>query len=320
MPIKLNYCPFCRSNKFKDLYRIKANNTFAPLFEMDTETFQRFFSYNLRECKNCGLFYSDRVLTQSETIRFYNFENWDPLKEKEKAKDRIEDFKAFLNFLEHYTPLSQKKVVDVGCTHGLLLALAKKRGAIPTGFEINKEAIIFGRNKLNLNMIESDLLDYNFPNEKIYDIVVFFATIEHFKRPLDYLKKTYTLLKPNGLIFLTIPETCFLTKHILRYKCYNYILGHYTYPTKKQILDSLKEMGYELLFYKSSKLSMKLILYLLANFFQKLIKNIKIPIFQKSYNVHFIDPNLNILQKLLQYPLLPFSLGIARILCKKKSA
>ena len=122
MPKKLNYCPFCSSNKFKALFRIKADNVFAPLFKMDKENFQQIFSYNLQECKNCGLFYSDRVLTNLETIKFYGSDNWNPFTDKEKAKDRIKDFTAFLNFLKHYTSLSQKKIVDVGCTHGLLLA------------------------------------------------------------------------------------------------------------------------------------------------------------------------------------------------------
>jgi 2-polyprenyl-3-methyl-5-hydroxy-6-metoxy-1,4-benzoquinol methylase len=232
MPIKLNYCPFCGSIKFKALYRIKVNNIFAPLFKMDKEKFQQIFAYNLRECKICGLFYSDRVLTQSETISFYNFGIKNPFNKREVTKDRFNDIISFLNLLEQYTSLSQKKILEVGCAHGFLLALAQKRGAIPTGFEINKETIAFGREKLKLNLIESDFLDYNFTNNEIYDIVVFFATIEHLKNPLDYIKKAHSLLKPNGLLYLTIPETCFLTKYILRHKCYNYILGHYTYPTK----------------------------------------------------------------------------------------
>lgn len=315
MPIKIKYCPFCKSKEFRALYNIKVNRTFASIFKIETSNFQRLFSYNLRECKKCGLYYSDRVLTAQETKIFYNFGSRNPFRKRGKTKERFNDYTAFLSLLSQYTSLSQKKFLEVGCAQGFLLALAKKKGAIPTGFEINKESITFAREKLNLKLIERDFLDYKFVNSDLHDIVVFFATIEHLRNPLDYIKKGYSILKPKGLLYLSIPETCFITKNIVRHKCFNYILGHYTYPTKRLILDKLNELGFEVVFYKSTQITIQLIVFLLFELLKKLLKS-KNTLIQKSF-AYYIDSHESFFQKLLKWPLLPFSLGVARILCKK---
>jgi 2-polyprenyl-3-methyl-5-hydroxy-6-metoxy-1,4-benzoquinol methylase len=317
MPIKVNYCPFCGSAQFKSLYKIKPENYMSSIFELDTERFQRLFSYNLRKCKSCGLLYSGRVLTQSETNKFYNFSSRDPFRKREKTRERLNDFNSFLNLLGQYLSLSQKKILEVGCAQGLLLALAKKRGAIPTGFEIDKECVMFAQEKLGLKVIESDFLAYKFAKNDLFDIVVFFATFEHLRNPLDYLKKAHSMLKPNGVLYLSTPETCFITKNILRHKCYNYILGHYIYPPKKLMLDKLNEIGFDIIFCESTKLTVQLIVYLLFELFRKILKTKKIPT-QKSF-AYFIDPHEKFFKKLSKLALLPFSLGVIRILCKKRA-
>ena len=316
MPQKIIYCSFCQGKRFRYRHNIDVKNVskLAPVFQLTNDEFERLFSFNIIECKDCGLLLTDRVLTSSETNKFYNYRTY---KDKKFTETYEKYYNSLLHFINAFKTIQGKKFVEIGSGYGFLLNLARKRGAIPIGFEIDKNLVDYAKNKFNLQIINEDFLNYNHPYENFYDIIILSAVIEHLTNPIEYLKRIYALLKPRGVFYFDIPETCFFTKYILRHRYYGYVLGHYIFPSKKLINQKLNEIGFTILTFKTVKLTLNRIF----NFIPKLVKNkvkkTQIPIERDLPDEFYESHGKKSLQQLKFLPLLPLSLGYSRILCQK---
>lgn len=69
---------------------------------------------------------------------------------------------------------------------------------------INEVEKLYGLKKGELHIINKDFLEFRSTN--LYDVVSSFGFIEHFQNTADILEKHISLLKSNGLLFVTIPN------------------------------------------------------------------------------------------------------------------
>ena len=83
--------------------------------------------------------------------------------------------------------------------------MAAKKFNNAVGIDITKEGVEHARDKLGLNFFCDDLLKWDFNNRK-YDIVCLWDTIEHLKRPDEYLKNIRVNMTDGGILALTTPD------------------------------------------------------------------------------------------------------------------
>lgn len=123
---------------------------------------------------------------------------------QEKAQRRI-------NWMA--SQVKQGKVLDVGCSEGILSILLARKGIDVTGIDINAEALAYAQELLNkeletvrskVKFIHGDLLDIEFEKES-FDIVVVGEVLKHLLHPEIMLEKACSLLKPQGLLIVTTP-------------------------------------------------------------------------------------------------------------------
>lgn len=312
MPQRVENCPYCRSksSRYRLFHKVGNIRKLLAIFQLPSKKFEDLFSFNIMECKDCGLFYTDRILTKSEANTFYNYRTYENVNFGEEHRKY---YNSQLDYINSVTSLKNKNFLDIGCGSGYLLNLARKRGAIPTGIEIDKRIIDFARKKYQLKIINKDLLEFDQTNQNYYDIIVISAVIEHLANPLEYLKKIYALLKPGGILYVTTPEICFFSKYIIGH----YILGHYTFPSRKLITSKLKEIGFQILACKSTRLTFNRILSFIPKLLKSSDKNISGLIARSIPDPFYFSRKKNLLQQVKNLPLMPFSLGICRILCRK---
>lgn len=99
-------------------------------------------------------------------------------------------------------------LLDIGAGIGIFINAFKKiRTSIElTACDINFEAISYLKSKFpNVNTINSDFL--NLDENKKYDCITLWDAFEHLVDPKKFIKKIYKLLKRNGYLVLSTPNT-----------------------------------------------------------------------------------------------------------------
>jgi 2-polyprenyl-6-hydroxyphenyl methylase/3-demethylubiquinone-9 3-methyltransferase len=108
----------------------------------------------------------------------------------------------------HKDPLSDLKILDIGCGGGLACEPIAKLGGFVHGIDADNEAIKIARQhskieRLNILYENKSIEQLRLANEGKYDIIFILELIEHVDKPFDLLKKINPYLKDNGLIFVS---------------------------------------------------------------------------------------------------------------------
>lgn len=160
--------------------------------------------FDIYVCVNCGLGISKNTKKQ---IGAYHRD--DEYIEEENLFKNI-----FLKRVNIVSNLSQPgKVLEVGCSTGLLLSLFKERGWEVTGIEVSKKAAEIAQ-KRGIN-VTVDYFEKAEIKEK-YDLIIFNHVFEHVENPQDVMEKTYELLKPGGIVLISLPNFNSLSAKLLK--------------------------------------------------------------------------------------------------------
>ena len=102
--------------------------------------------------------------------------------------------------LEKYG-LQKKRVLDVGCTYGNYLIYF---GEGSQGVDVNNKMIDFGR-AIGLDIISSDVDKEINVKDNYFDAIWCSNLVEHVESPHQFLRKLYSKLKFDGLLFIKAP-------------------------------------------------------------------------------------------------------------------
>jgi 2-polyprenyl-3-methyl-5-hydroxy-6-metoxy-1,4-benzoquinol methylase len=95
------------------------------------------------------------------------------------------------------------RVLDVGCATGDFLIVARERGWEPLG--IDPSPARDQAKAAGLPIVGHTLQDAEVPPGSI-DLVTFWDVLEHVPDPVDQLRRAGELLKPDGLVAITVPN------------------------------------------------------------------------------------------------------------------
>jgi 2-polyprenyl-3-methyl-5-hydroxy-6-metoxy-1,4-benzoquinol methylase len=101
--------------------------------------------------------------------------------------------------------MASKTLLDVGAASGVLLSVARDKGASVVGIEPNAEAAKAGSELFQLDIRPGYLSDAGFAPDS-FDIVTMLEVIEHPTSPRNLLREVKTVLKPGGLLVLSTPN------------------------------------------------------------------------------------------------------------------
>ena len=105
------------------------------------------------------------------------------------------------------------RVLDVGCSEGILEVLLARRGLKVTGVEVNPDALDFARELLvkepdevrsHAKLIHGDFIRAR-PVTGLFDTVVLGEILEHLDDPAALLDRSIEYLRPGGRVVITTP-------------------------------------------------------------------------------------------------------------------
>lgn len=112
--------------------------------------------------------------------------------------------KIFLSLLDKNSGKKKpKRILDVGCGTGIMLNYLAQYGQVE-GVDNSREAVAFCRSRGLKNARLGNAKKMPFLDNS-FDIVTAFDTLEHIKDDKVALKEFYRVLRPNGLILITVP-------------------------------------------------------------------------------------------------------------------
>lgn len=110
-------------------------------------------------------------------------------------------------YLQHFvTPYSSgKKIVDIGCGEGGVLAAFEQEGYQCTGIEPSETRVEYARtnSKSSLKFLQGDIQDFS--SEDKYDIVLLLDVIEHLLKKLPALKNIKKIKSEDGIVIISFP-------------------------------------------------------------------------------------------------------------------
>ncbi|HNR31628.1 MAG TPA: class I SAM-dependent methyltransferase [Candidatus Hydrogenedentes bacterium] len=132
-----------------------------------------------------------------------------------------------VKYLQAFRP--QGRVLDVGCSTGLMMSELTRAGFEAFGCDVSSEACAVVREQFGAERVcHGDTKDARGRfGESAFDIITLMDVIEHFHDAAGGLRDIHSLLKPGGLVFLRTPS---LSSPFFRLADWSYrlTLGRYT--------------------------------------------------------------------------------------------
>jgi 2-polyprenyl-3-methyl-5-hydroxy-6-metoxy-1,4-benzoquinol methylase len=142
-------------------------------------------------------------------------------------------------------------VLDVGCSSGGFLYQLNQRHPNDyktLGTDVSGPPLEHAE-KMGIQVIRENFLTHQFPEK--FDAITFWAVIEHLFEPQLFLKKAASLLKPEGLCFILVPNMKSLAVRLLGPK-YRYIFAEHLNYFTPQTLRRFAEKEFDVVKLKST--------------------------------------------------------------------
>lgn len=140
----------------------------------------------------------------------------------------------------------RRRLLDLGCWVGFLLAEAADRGWDAVGVEPSQFASAYARDHLGLDVRTGDLLTSPLPLHH-YDAVVMGDVIEHLPRPGEALDRLAELLRPGGVAWMALPDAGSLLARGMGKRWWSVIPTHVQFFTRDSITTLLRRHGWTVL-------------------------------------------------------------------------
>jgi 2-polyprenyl-3-methyl-5-hydroxy-6-metoxy-1,4-benzoquinol methylase len=166
--------------------------------------------YEQFSCESCGYV---RFLHLSKEVdqRLYEADSdyKDDLVVATNYVDLIQwNHKQALKYLNRKFPSHEAEILDIGCFNGFFVKKILTYGFNATGIDFNDSALTFGKLHYGLEgRISNKTVQHLLAEGSQYDVVMLFEVIEHLEDFSSVLSDVYKLLKPDGILILSTPNS-----------------------------------------------------------------------------------------------------------------
>lgn len=215
-------------------------STFKKYLEFKNETaFKYYEGIVIGKCIRCGILKTVALKNKS-----FNPKQSRSLMYEENREYFRELFAPIVKMIKEYK--HQGKVLDVGCSLGILLDLLEKEGFDVYGIEPNTEAVKITQKGFNGRIFKGILQEFLKQNRKKFDIVVYNHVLEHIENPVKELQLIKKVLKADGILVIGLPNTSNLI-FFLRGKYWESLmpLEHVWHFSENYLTALLKKSGFK---------------------------------------------------------------------------
>lgn len=159
-------------------------------------------------CATCGFFFvSPRLHSEALLSKLQQWASQDVVdRERLRIAFDAQTIALYQGYLARISSASAPgQLLDVGCSTGALLSVARDACWQTYGVEIGQASADYARGVLGLSVTQGSLYSFN-PPPASFDAIVFLEVIEHLEDPVGALKRIVSWLKPGGALLISTPN------------------------------------------------------------------------------------------------------------------
>jgi 2-polyprenyl-3-methyl-5-hydroxy-6-metoxy-1,4-benzoquinol methylase len=218
----------------------------------EAEAYLQKGALRLVRCRRCTMIYADPVPREFVSGEYYDRAGTDyylsPAKlESDYAAVR---FERELRIFRKHCPGGA--VLDVGCSSGAFLFQLNQR--FPDcyqvlGTDVSGPPLDYAESR-GVAVVRGNFLEQAFGGRK-FDVVTFWAVLEHLAVPEAFLTKACSVLKPDGLCIVLVPNIKSLAARVLGVR-YRYLYAQHVNYFTKATLTKLVEARFSVIRFRST--------------------------------------------------------------------
>jgi SAM-dependent methyltransferase len=228
-------CPLC--NGVSVMSTLKADCSKHPLYKPEISP-----EITWLRCANCEHIYTDGFHTEEALDVIFSDTN-----QNQKVGADFENQRyVSAKIIEKVLPFADDGYwCDIGFGNGSLLFTAAEYGFSPVGIDLRKdnvEAMV----SLGIEAHRVELTSFSCPSK--FTVVSMCDVLEHMPYPIENLEAVHSLLKPDGVLFLSMPNADSMAwqfLHSLDRNPYWGELEHYHNFGRKRLYQLLRDCGFE---------------------------------------------------------------------------
>jgi SAM-dependent methyltransferase len=152
-----------------------------------------------QKCRDCGMISTNPYFTEEGLVAFYSNYLDNRFQQAELMAQREKTYLIDRDWVSLF--VKGGKVLDVGCSGGFFLSKFDPNIWDREGVEIAPDAAKLTQTQYNIPVHIGNIIDLDIKAK--YDLIMLRGVIEHFRQPIQCLKKCAALLKPGGHLFIT---------------------------------------------------------------------------------------------------------------------
>lgn len=160
----------------------------------------------LQRCLNCGFVTAETGLSDEQCRGLYGEDYFSGGEYANYLADERAlrlNFERRLRTLARFSdPSRHGRLLEIGCAYGFFLDIARGSFGSVTGIDVSEGGVRYARERFGLRAVHADFLEHDFAGET-FDVACMWDTIEHLRRPGDYIEKVGSLTGPGAVLALT---------------------------------------------------------------------------------------------------------------------
>ncbi|MEM8531901.1 MAG: class I SAM-dependent methyltransferase [Chloroflexota bacterium] len=198
VPMEITVCPMCKSDDS------------TLLFEGSDLLHPREERFRLVTCQSCGHIYQNPRPSVDDIGQYYP-DDYIPF------QHAIEDEPHWWKRIDRWYGLHRRciavhqaagqvgRILDIGCATGIFLDGVRRKGWQTQGVELVPSAADYARQRFGLDVFCGTLEQAHFANHS-FDAVTLWDVLEHLHEPREALEEIVRILRPGGLLVLSLPN------------------------------------------------------------------------------------------------------------------
>jgi 2-polyprenyl-3-methyl-5-hydroxy-6-metoxy-1,4-benzoquinol methylase len=168
-------------------------------------------SFDLYKCRDCRFVFTQDYPEESEIAKFYESDEYISHSDSDKSfTDKVYRIIRRImlwkkkNLIKKSCKIKTGSILDIGSGTGHFLSKMKSAGWKISGIEPNERGREYASSRLNIELLSPDRIK-SLPSGS-FDCITLWHVLEHFHEPFKYFDEIRRLLKPDGVVFVALPN------------------------------------------------------------------------------------------------------------------
>jgi SAM-dependent methyltransferase len=197
-PESIVICPVCKSNQYRFALQVKDHSVSGKFFD-------------IYECLQCSLRFTNSAPTADQIGPYYQSEDY--ISHSNTRKGLVNSLYHIVrrrtlankfHLLKKATGRKQGQHLDIGAGTGAFVQYMNQQGWKSKGIEPDEKARELALAHHQTKLLPASAFDSLMPSS--YDAISLWHVLEHVHDLYPYLHQIKGLLKPDGLVFIAVPN------------------------------------------------------------------------------------------------------------------